>query len=111
MNDSEWLQSRRPPPPPKLSERVQLAATPFSDDSKMSRSERLARGAVALLAPLFGPGAPDISISRDVAIDLLAADALVTYAIESAADDCATIGQNVDLVVEQLISLASTGQV
>lgn len=77
----------------------------------MSRSERLVAAAVTLLAPLVGPGAPDVSRSRDVAIDLLAADALVTYAIEAAAEDCAAIGQNVDRVVAQLASLAPAGKV
>lgn len=111
MNDREWLQSRRPSPPLKLLDRVELAVTPLSDDSTMSRSEILATAATAMLAPLVGPGAPEVSRNRDVAIDLLAADALVTYAIEAATEDCGAIGQNIDRVIARLASLAPAGKV
>ena len=111
MNDSEWLRSRNPPPPSKLSARLEVAVAPASDDSTTSRSERLASAAVAILAPLLNPGAGDVARSRDVAIDLLAADALVTYAIEAAAEDRTAMGQNIDRVVAQLASLAPEGKV
>jgi hypothetical protein len=77
----------------------------------MSRTEILAAAAVAMLAPLVRPGAKEVSRSRDVAIDLLAADALVTYAIEAATGDCVAIGQNIDRVVARLVSLAPEGKV
>jgi len=111
MNDSEWLRTRRPTPPSKLSARVQVAVGQASEESTTSRSERLASAAAAILAPLLQPDAGDVPRSRDVAIDLLAADALVTYAIESAAEDRGAMGQNIDSVVAYLAALAPEGKV
>jgi hypothetical protein len=60
---------------------------------------------------LLQPDARDVPRSRDIAIDLLAADALVTYAIESAAEDRGAMGQNIDSVVACLAALAPEGKV
>jgi hypothetical protein len=111
MNDREWLQSRRPLPPPKLFDRLALAVTSLSDESKMSRSEILANAAAAILAPLVASGGPEASRNREVATDLLAADALVTYAIEAAAEECDAIARNIDRVIAPLASLAPAGKV
>jgi hypothetical protein len=111
MNDREWLRSRRPSPPPKLFDRVELAVPSLSNESTMSRSETLAIAAVSILAPLVGPDAPEVSRSREVAIDLLSVDALVTYAIEAATEECEVFQQNIDRVIAQLASLARAGKV
>ncbi len=111
MNDREWLQSRRLPAPPRLFERVELALAPHSGDSTLSRSEILASAAAAILGPMVGPGAPEVSRNSEVAIDLLAVDALVTYAIESATEECEGFRKNIDRVIAQLVSLAPAGKI
>jgi hypothetical protein len=45
--------------------------------------------------------------SRDCALDLLAADALVTYAFELAADDPSRIGERAQQATARLAALAS----
>lgn len=110
MNDRDWLRSRRLSAPPKLFDRLELAVAPVSAGSTMSHSEILASAATAVLAPLVGPGAAEVSRNREVAIDLLAADALVTYAIEAATEECEALGQSIDRVITRLASLATAGK-
>jgi len=73
-----WLDARRPAPPPTL--RAHLARRVM--DAPGTLPDHLADGGRALLArvlaePLGG---------RELALDLLAADALVTYAFEAQAE-------------------------
>ena len=77
-----WLDSRDPPAPSALRNRL-LALLP----SELSPAtalpvQLLAAGQRVLLTLLDGDCA-----SRSAALDLLAADALVTYAFEAAADE------------------------
>ncbi len=46
--------------------------------------------------------------SRDCALDLLAADALVTHAFELAADEPSRIGERAQQAIARLAALAST---
>jgi hypothetical protein len=80
-----WLAARRPAPPPALAAQLEavLAACP---------PDRLqAAGSMAAALSLLGVGALDAlegraPDGRGVAMDLLAADAFVTYAFEAASD-------------------------
>jgi hypothetical protein len=86
MDVRAWLASRTPEPPPALRARLDALlgealdrpVTAFPEEA-VSRAERLVR---AMLA--------EGRTGRDAALDLLAADALVTYAFEAAADTAAT---------------------
>lgn len=111
MNDREWLRSRRPLPPAKLFDRLELAVNPLAEALTTSRTEILSNAAAAILAPLAASGGSAVARNREIAIDLLAADALVTYAIEAATEDCQAIAQNIDRVVQRLASLAPAGSV
>lgn len=78
----EWLAARTPPPPPALRNRIReaigVAATlPIerAPEACLVAAERL----VALLLR-------ESSTSRESALDLLTADALVTYAFEAAGE-------------------------
>ena len=82
MTLSAWLDSRRPVPPPALRARIDgaLGETLRSDagdalESCLSAGERLVE---TLLR--------NNATTRDSALDLLAADALVTYAFEAGSD-------------------------
>lgn len=92
MTVGEWLSSRTPAPPAPLAERLREVLGTRVDDRASSAHEAMLVTAESLLADL-------LSIEcamRDRALDLLAVDALVTYAFEAAAEspgaisDCAT---------------------
>ncbi|HEX6938456.1 MAG TPA: hypothetical protein VF158_03530 [Longimicrobiales bacterium] len=81
-----WLERRRPEPPPALRERmveaVRAVGAPAAGDAGVPPVAGLL-GAAALdrlRAVLAAPG------GRAAALDLLAADALLTYACEAAAE-------------------------
>ncbi|HEX6575198.1 MAG TPA: hypothetical protein VF042_09505 [Gemmatimonadaceae bacterium] len=79
---SDWLALREPPPPPELAAHI----AHFAGDTECDRAQiptSLVRVAAKILASL-GDG-------RESANDLLAADALVTYAVEAAAEQCADL--------------------
>jgi hypothetical protein len=79
----DWLASRTPPPPELLRRRIVVALgagiaadVATTDGACLDAAERV-------LAGLCGQGSGE----RHEAADLLAADALVTYALEFAADN------------------------
>jgi hypothetical protein len=72
-----WLSSREPAPPPALLERVQSLAGSVSDGDIPTT---LLAGAQDALERVVREGGPE----RGTALDLLAVDALVTYAFEAA---------------------------
>jgi len=82
MTVAEWLRGRAPAAPPELLERMvdalgQHARRDAKDapDACVTAAEQLVRALVAR---------PDAG--REAALDLLSADALVTYAFEAGAD-------------------------
>jgi hypothetical protein len=75
----DWLASRVPSPPPSLSERI-ADAVGDSECERAHLSSTLVDHAEALLKT--------VGNDRSSADDLLVADALITYAMEAAADDC-----------------------
>jgi hypothetical protein len=97
-----WLDARTPPPPPALAARMRDAVTAVADRGRPSRHLAGESGHAADIAPIERPIsalALDAGVqllasvlrgpaaTRAAALDLLAADALVTYAFESAADE------------------------
>jgi hypothetical protein len=78
-----WLDACEPPPPPALESRLraELGASPPQRAGEASLA--YVDAAAALLARLLDGGCT----SRETALDLLTADALVTYAFEAASED------------------------
>jgi len=74
-----WLDTRRPAPPPALRERLEWAVT----DAPLPLPAHLAELGRELLARVASRPAG----GRELALDLLAADAFVTYAFEAQAED------------------------
>jgi hypothetical protein len=77
-----WIASVEPRPPAALAARLEGLLQPFANDPADSVPEACLTAGERLLEELLGAGAT----SRGNALDLLAADALVTYAFQAAAD-------------------------
>ena len=80
MTLAAWLQSRTPPAPPALMARVELALGGGLAADLSDVPDECLRAALSLLEPLLDRD----EARRECAIDLLAADALVTYGFEAA---------------------------
>jgi hypothetical protein len=104
-----WLAARRPPPPPSLRRALESAlarrrpetapAQAAPDPAGRTVAERLAGAGLAALGHVAARPS-----TRDTAIDLLAADALITYACEAAVEAEA---DGDDGAVERLIGMLS----
>ena len=93
-----WLQSRQPAPPPDLAAKLAqcLAAAPDGMLEGASRAETVGRlGLARLRTAVWRRDATEAA-----AMDLLAADALVTYAFEAAAEE----GADLSALVRRLLA-------
>lgn len=77
-----WLRAGEPTAPEALAARIDALAAPF-DAQPGDVADRCLASAEAGLRRLLREGAP----TRDSALDLLAIDALVTYAFEAASHE------------------------
>jgi hypothetical protein len=94
-----WLGSRTPAPSPELGGRIAELAAPF-DAAPGGVADRCLLAAERALQRLLAGSAA----TRDAALDLLAIDALVTYAFESASDEPHRI---IDLARDAMIRLST----
>ena len=102
MTVRDWIDSRTPAPPPALRQRVSAALGSRAEDGRVSPYDACLESAVGLLADLLVPDA----LGRESAPDLLAADALVTYAFEAAADEVSQLESRASSAMLQLAALA-----
>ncbi len=79
----EWVAAHMEQPPAALRARLDASLNADGVSREAAVSPALLDAVHALLATILGSG----STQRDAALDLLTADALVTYAFEAAADD------------------------
>ena len=102
MTLEAWLQSRVPPPPPALAQRIReaLMASPATDAPS---ADALLHAGERLLSTLLGAD----HLTRNGALDLLTADALVTYAFEAAASEPERIGDRARGAMIRLSALAA----
>jgi uncharacterized membrane protein len=82
MTLSAWLDARRPAPPARLRARIDAALGDALHEEVSDVATACLRAGEQLARTLLRQNA----MSRDSALDLLAADALVTYAFESASE-------------------------
>jgi hypothetical protein len=82
MTLARWLDARTPPPPAALRERIDAALR----DDLARESADVFETCLAAAEQLVGGLLSENATSRESALDLLAADALVTYAFEAASD-------------------------
>ncbi len=99
MDALEWIACREPRPPAALVARMSRAlvanpestGTPIYSELVTAATRILAQNAQISHPIAIGRDDPDSRASdRSAALDLLAADALVTYAMEYATGDCAS---------------------
>ena len=102
MTLARWLDARRPVPPPALRARIDLALGDSLAVDEREACEACLRAGERVIETLLRENAT----SRDSAIDLLAADALVTYAFEAAADRPAELGS---LATDAMARIAALG--
>ncbi len=79
----EWLVALTPSPPPALAARLSELLAPYLHQPVSQVPDACLEAGENLLDALLASG----STSRGSALDLLAVDALVTYAFQAAADD------------------------
>jgi hypothetical protein len=99
----EWLRTRTPVAPPALVSRI---ATLLADNptwESRPRPEAFVEAAEQLLHRVLERDAMD----RACSLDLLAADACVTYAFEAAADEPGTVEARADEAIRRIASLAA----
>jgi hypothetical protein len=102
MESRAWLRSRRPEPPARLLTRMESA---LSENSSQSLSDDLIAAATRILREVaHGEGAND----RAAALDLLAADALITYSIEAAAEDPKSFAVQTDAMISRVAEIAKS---
>ena len=82
MTAAGWISGREPAPPPRLAARLQHIAGADSVEEALLPRFLIERSAHVLRELLLAG-----ETARDGALELLAADALVTYALEAQAGD------------------------
>lgn len=104
MTIADWLTTRVPAPPPQLTERVLAALGAARDDDVAWTAERCLEAAERVVGGLLREG----RTGRDSAAELLAADALVTYAFEAASDDPAALPDRARSAMRRLAALGAS---
>jgi hypothetical protein len=99
VNARRWIAERPEQPPARL--RARLDEVTGTHGPEVAPADALARAGHDLLAAQLAAGAT----ARDAALDLLTADALVTYAFEAAADDPATLEARAAATMRALAAL------
>jgi hypothetical protein len=96
-----WLRERSPEPPSQLLARIEQMLAVHADGPP---PEALLGAAEAAMSGLLRDGC----LTRESALDLLAVDALVTYAFEAAAEDHATLDARSTRALARIAALAES---
>lgn len=96
-----WLASRTPSPPPQLADRVRALAAAELGQAATPADALLAAAERAVESLLRSGG-----LTRESALDLLAVDALVTYAFEAAADEPQALEARAERALARIAALA-----
>jgi hypothetical protein len=98
----DWLREKEPAPPARLAGRIETAIAPRRAEPAANAAEVCLEACESLLADVAGR----TSQGRESALDLLAADALATYALEAAADTPATLEARALDALKRLTAIA-----
>jgi hypothetical protein len=100
MTEPDWLSRRTPPPPEELATAIREALRARNITSDAPSSMELLETAQSLLKKVLETECE----AREAALDLLTADALVTYALEVGNDDPKQSGDFPERALETLAS-------
>jgi len=103
MTLSAWLDARRPAPPVRLRARIDAALGRALESDANDAAAACLRAGERLTRELLQENAT----SRDSALDLLAADALVTYAFEAASERPSELAAQSRAAMVRIAALAS----
>jgi hypothetical protein len=103
MTVGEWLAARRPTPPDALRSHL---ADALGADVELAAAETTS-ACLAAAERLTATLLASTDTSRASALDLLTADALVTYAFESASEHPADLGRRAAEAMRRIASLAA----
>lgn len=104
MSLEHWLAHRSPPPPEALAARIEELLAVVGLPGEGAAPERLADAAERVLARLLR----EECATRQSALDLLAADAMATYAFEAAADEPDRLVERTERAMTRMAALAGT---
>lgn len=102
MTVADWLRERDPAPPARLAARIEKAIGARGGEAAMNAAAVCLDGCETLLADVAARPSP----GRETALDLLAADALATYALEAAAESPATLEARTHDAMKRLAAIA-----
>jgi hypothetical protein len=100
---ARWLDARHPLPPAALRARIDSALGADLDRDAVDASEKLLAAGERLVRSLLDEDAT----SRGSALDLLAADALVTYAFEAASERPSEVSSRAASAMARIAALGS----
>ena len=103
MTVGEWLRTRAPQPPEALAVRLDAVL----GESLMLSSHQIPEVFLAAGERLVAELLRSNSTSRDSALDLLTADALVTYAFEAASDTPSAIEGRASAAMTRIAALGA----
>ncbi len=100
----DWLRNLEPPPPEALRARIFELVEPFSSQSVSMVPDLFLDAGERLLHKLLRSG----TTTRDAALELLAVDALVTYAFQAAASESWTLDERAAAAMRRIASSATS---
>lgn len=100
----EWLAARTPTPPARLAARLSAAIPAGAEFSSREAPGVMIAAAITILRQTITEQSDERN--RAAALDLLAADALITYAVEAAAEDCERFAMLTDEMIARLSAAA-----
>jgi hypothetical protein len=98
-----WLATREPEAPPALTACVRDVLESHPEWERLSRVDAFIEASEVLLRRVLEGGA----VARANALDLLAADACVTWAFEAAADDPGTVAGRAERATKGIAAIAA----
>jgi hypothetical protein len=101
---ARWLDARRPVPPAALRARIDAAL----GGELLADVDDVTETLLAAGERLVGSLLDDDATSRGSALDLLAADALVTYAFEAASERPAELSGRAAMAMARIAALSAT---
>ena len=102
MTVGDWLREKAPAPPARLAARIEVEIGARSAEGAEAVAEVCLASGERLLADVAARPSP----GRESALDLLAADALATYALEAAAEAPATFDARALDAMRRLAAIA-----